>query len=93
MIKFFLPEKNNALICRQNKFFYDLDQAKLSQWTIAANLQYGWLIQGPSKAILDLEKACCTLHSVTIKSLRVLKDKFTRSVGQELTATYSNRNH
>ena len=35
---------------------------------------------------MDLQKAVWTSNSVTIKSLRVLKDKRGRSVGRELSS-------
>ena len=39
---------------------------------------------------MDLQRAVWTSNLVTIKSLRVLKDKL---VGQKLLGTYSNKNH
>ena len=37
--------------------------------------KFDWLIRGPSKAVLNLEKAYWTSNSVTTESSRVLKDK------------------
>ena len=42
---------------------------------------------------MDLPKAVWTSDSVTIKSQCVLKDKLTRSEGEELSGTCSNKNH
>ena len=57
------------------------------------SLQFDWLIRGPSKAVLDFEKAFWTSNLVTIDSSRVLKDKLARIAGRELSGTCSNKNH
>ena len=48
------------------------------------NSQFDWLIRGPSKDVLDLEKAYWTSDSATIQSRHVLTDKHVRSVGREI---------
>ena len=43
--------------------------------------------------MLDFEKTSWTSNSVTINSLRVLKDKLVKSVGRELSGIYSHKNY